>query len=93
MTITPVYRKIIRFLEINTTITLLPVSPEMERMRKNLSLAWQKNQLLWSIIEGVTQWVCEQVPSSNDDRRLDALDGWIGNRWESVDILSFLVLL
>ena len=45
-------------------------------------------------IEGVTQWVCEQVPPSNEGRRLDALDGWIGNRLECLaSILSLLVVL
>ena len=27
----------------------------------------------------------KQVPPSNEGRRLDALDGWIGNRWECVE--------
>ena len=45
-------------------------------------------------IEGVTQRVCEQVPPSNEGRRLDALDGWIGNRLECLaSILSLLVVL
>ena len=43
---------------------------------------------------GVTQRVCEQVPPSNEGRRLDALDGWIGNRLECLaSILSLLVVL
>ena len=45
-------------------------------------------------LEGVTQRVCEQVPPSNEGRRLDALDGWIGNRLECLaNILSLLVVL
>ena len=32
--------------------------------------------------------------ASNEDRRFDALDGWIGDRWECVaSILSLLVVL
>ena len=51
-------------------------------------------QLPQSMIEGMTQWVCEQVPPSNEGRRLDALDCWIGNRWECfASILSLLVVL
>ena len=43
---------------------------------------------------GVTHRVCEQVPPSNEGRRLDALDGWIGNRLECLaSIVSLLVVL
>ena len=57
----------------------LAVSPEMDRP------AWFiYRQLPRSIIDGVTQRVCEQVPPSNEGRRLDALHGWIGNIGGSV---------
>ena len=43
---------------------------------------------------GVTQRVCKEVSPSNECRRLDALNGWIGNRWEYLaSILSLLVVL
>ena len=45
-------------------------------------------------MKDITQWLCAQVPTSNEGRRLDALDGWIGNRWEWVaNVLSLLVVL
>ena len=59
-------------------------------------LAWfiGKKSIIAVDIVGVTQRVCEQVPPSNEGRRLDALDGWIGNRWECLaSILSLLVVL
>ena len=71
----------------------LAVSPEMDRTSVLPGL-WAKNQILWSIIRGVTQRVCKQVPPSNKGRRLNALDGWIGNRWECLaSIVSLLVVL
>ena len=43
---------------------------------------------------GVTHRFCEEVPQSNEGRRLDALDDWIGNRLECLaSILSLQVVL
>ena len=54
----------------------------------------QKNQILRSIIGGVTQRVCKQVLPNNEGRRLSALDGWIGYKWECLaSIISLLVVL
>ena len=64
----------------------LAVSPEMDR---TCSLAWfiGKKSITAVDIVGVTHRVCE-------GRRLDALDGWIGNRLECLaSILSLLVVL
>ena len=86
--------------KLNTTVSLnqhhshLIYGSQYPLKWRELSLAWliwKKNQLPRSIIEGVTQWVCEQVPPSNEG---NALDVWIGNRWEClVSILSLLVVL
>ena len=57
-------------------------------------LVYRQKSITVVDIVGVTQRVCEQVSPSNEGRRLDALDGWIGNRWECLaSILSLLVAL
>ena len=60
---------------------------------QNLCLAGKKSITAVDIV-GVTHPVCEQVPPSNEGRRLDALDDWIGNRLECLArLLSLLVVL